>query len=135
VLPEADFARGFDLTRPLGMNDDGTLLPLQALVAIHWVHRAFALVVTIAIAWLAARLWRASALAPHLGRTAIALLVLLTLQLLTGVSNVVFTWPLGVAVMHNGGAAAIAALLALLNSRLVGPGPATATAAHLARAS
>jgi cytochrome c oxidase assembly protein subunit 15 len=135
VLPEADFARGFDITRPLGMNDDGTLLPLQALVAIHWVHRVFALVVTIAVAWLAAHLWRASARAPHLGRAAIALLVLLTLQVLTGVSNVVFTWPLAVAVMHNGGAAALAALLALLNSRLAAPEPAPATVAHLARAS
>lgn len=135
VLPEADFARGFDLTRPLGMNDDGTLLPVQALVAIHWVHRVFALIVTAAVVWLATCLWRASAQVAALRKPAIALLVLLALQIMTGVSNVVFTWPLAVAVMHNGGAAALAAVLALLNSRLAAPKPAPAASAQLARAS
>jgi cytochrome c oxidase assembly protein subunit 15 len=135
VVPEADFARGFDLTRPLGMNDDGTLLSMQALVAIHWVHRVFALVVTVAVVWLAARLWRASARVPALRGIGVALLALIGLQVLTGVSNVVFTWPLAVAVIHNGGAAALAALLALLNSRLAVSAPAAAATAGLARAS
>lgn len=117
-MPEMEFARAFDLTRPLGMNDDGSLLPVQALVAIHWVHRAFALVVIASLAWLCIGLWRASAQEPWLGGYARALAGLTILQVATGVSNVVFAWPLAVAVMHNGGAAAMALTLALLNSRL-----------------
>lgn len=114
-LPEVDFARGFDLTRALGVNDDGSLLPVQALVAIHWTHRAFALLVTIVLSWLCVRLWRA---APALRGQARLIASLLALQVATGISNVVFEWPLAVAVAHNGGAAGLALALALLNSRL-----------------
>jgi cytochrome c oxidase assembly protein subunit 15 len=133
LMPELDFARGFDFTRPLGMNDDGTFLPIQALVAIHWTHRIFALVVTAAVIWLAVRLWRETDRVAMFGKTAEVLAGLITLQVLTGVSNVVFSWPLAVAVVHNGGAAALAAVLALLNSRLAAPEP-TSVAAHPARA-
>ncbi len=117
-LPEADFARGFDLTRPLGMNDDGSLLPVPALVAIHWVHRVFALVVTLAVLWLALRLWRESGGAVRPKRLALGLGGLILLQIASGIANVVFAWPLAVAVVHNGGAAALAVTLALLNARL-----------------
>jgi cytochrome c oxidase assembly protein subunit 15 len=133
LMPEVDFARGFDLTRPLGMNDDGTFLPVQALVAIHWAHRVFALAVAVAVVWLATRLWRESARAAMCGKMAMTLVGLLMLQILTGVSNVVFAWPLAVAVVHNGGAAALAAVLALLNSRLAALAP-TPVAADLAQA-
>lgn len=124
LMPETDFARGFDFTRPLGLNDDGSLLPLQALVAIHWTHRVFALLVLLATGFLVARLYAAGEQAPFLRRSAWVLGGLLALQVATGVSNVVFAWPLAVAVMHNGGAAALALTLALLNSRLAAQGQA-----------
>jgi cytochrome c oxidase assembly protein subunit 15 len=120
-FPAADFARGFDMMRPLGLNDDGSLLPVQALVAIHWAHRAFALLVAAAVAGLAVRLWHESAATPALKQAALWLVSLVTLQIATGISNIVFAWPLVVAVAHNGGAAALAAMLALLNSRLALP--------------
>jgi len=118
LVPEADFARGFDLTRPLGLNDDGSLLPVQALVAIHWVHRVFALMVVAVLGWLGLVLLVAAGESAYLRHTAWGLFALLGLQVASGVSNVVFAWPLAVAVAHNGGAAALALLLALLNSRL-----------------
>ncbi len=118
LVPEGDFARGFDLTRPLGLNDDGSLLPVQALVAIHWVHRAFALIVVAVLGWLGWVLLIAAGDSAYLRRTAWGLFALLGLQVAGGVSNVVFAWPLAVAVVHNGGAAALALLLALLHSRL-----------------
>ena len=43
------------------------------------------------------------------------LLVVLTLQLCTGMSNIVFDWPLVAAVAHNGGAALLLMLLLRLN--------------------
>ena len=114
-MPDADFARGFDLTRPLGLNDDGSLLPVEALVAIHWVHRTFAYVVVAALGWLVVRLARAGD-----ATRGFAWLIgaLLGLQVATGIANVLLAWPLLIAVAHNGGAAGLALALALLNSRL-----------------
>jgi cytochrome c oxidase assembly protein subunit 15 len=122
LLPDTDFARGFDLTRPLGLNDDGSFLPVQALVAIHWAHRAFALLVTLVAGALAWRMFVASRQVQALRRLALGMGVLLLLQILTGISNVVFAWPLAVAVVHNGGAAALALLLTLLHTRLAQAG-------------
>ena len=118
LVPAMDFSRGFDLTRPLGLNDDGSLLPVQALVAIHWVHRAFALIVIVVLGWLGRVMLAAASDSAYLRNTAWGLFALLGLQVATGVSNVVFAWPLAIAVAHNGGAAAMALLLALLNSHL-----------------
>jgi cytochrome c oxidase assembly protein subunit 15 len=88
-------------------------IPFQALVAIHWTHRVFALAAAGALAWL---VWRARA---HDGtqRMSAWLAVLLVVQLVTGTSNVIFQWPLFLAVLHNGGAAAMLALVVALNYR------------------
>ncbi|MBL8377103.1 MAG: COX15/CtaA family protein [Burkholderiales bacterium] len=133
-VPEGDFARGFDITRPLGMNDDGTFLPVQALVAIHWVHRVFALVVTALLLWLASVILRGRH-TRELDPSAWGLLGLLALQITSGVSNVVFAWPLAVAIVHNGGAALLALTLVLLNARLIVPSTAPAPVSLHAHAS
>ena len=132
LVPEnTDFASGFQLLRPLGVLADGRHLPLEALIAIHWTHRAFALVVTAAVLGLGIRLLRAPDLRREDKHLAYWLLALLALQIATGISNVVFTWPLAVAVAHNGGAAALVLVLTLLISRLA---PAGAMASLSARA-
>lgn len=114
-----DFSHGFTLWRDLGMTGGAQAqpIPFAALVAIHWTHRNFAWLV-LAIVGLTA--WRAVRFEPsrRLGRW---LALLLALQFLTGMSNVVFQWPLVLAVMHSGGAAAMIGLLIVLiyRSRLV----------------
>jgi cytochrome c oxidase assembly protein subunit 15 len=122
LLPDADFADGFTLWRPLGMLPNGDLLPIAALVAIHWTHRMGALVVFIVVGAFAGIFTRtckaAGAGASYERKLVRALMWVLLLQLLTGISNVLFSWPLAVAVAHNGGAAALALLLAMLASRL-----------------
>jgi cytochrome c oxidase assembly protein subunit 15 len=95
------------------MTGDGEVIPFQALVAIHWVHRAFALVVVGVVAGL---IWRAWSLV-GLARVACALLAILLLQLATGLSNIVLEWPLLAAVLHSGGAAMLVALLVIANVR------------------
>ena len=45
-----DFANAFHVLRELGRTSDGELLPLEALTAIHWTHRVFALVALAAFA-------------------------------------------------------------------------------------
>jgi heme a synthase len=110
--PAMDFERGFTVLRTLGHAGDGSLLPFEALVGIHFVHRVFALVVAAVLGWLAWRLWRAGQRGFGGGLAA-----LLALQVASGLSNVVLGWPLAAALMHSGGAAALVLLLTLLLAR------------------
>ena len=88
------------------------MIAVQALVAIHWAHRMFAIVVLMAVGLLAWQLWRSG-----LTRLAQGLAGLLLLQLLTGLSNVVLQWPLLLAVLHSGGAALLVALIVVALER------------------
>ncbi|PFH10396.1 cytochrome c oxidase assembly protein subunit 15 [Collimonas sp. PA-H2] len=111
LVPQMDFENGFTLWRHLGMTADGDFLSFQALTAIHWTHRSFAFVVIASIVWLA---WKALRTA-GLRNTGRWLLIVIGLQLLTGLSTIYFNWPLAIAVVHNGGAAALLVLLVMLN--------------------
>ena len=113
--PVMDFAQGFQLWRPLGLLQDGSHTSFAGLTAIHYAHRLVAYGVLLALAWLAWRLHRATAL--RLQARWLAGLALL--QLATGLSNVVLGWPLLAAVLHTGGAAALVVVLtwALSSSR------------------
>jgi len=115
--PEMDFGQGFTLLRELGRAGHGGWLPFEALVAIHWVHRAFAIVVTLALLWLARALFGAG---PVARRFALGLVGLLLAQLLSGLSNVVLGWPLVAALAHSAGAAALVLVLTLLLARAHG---------------
>lgn len=116
LFPAMDFSNGFTWWRSLGRTGEGELIPFQALVAIHWVHRVFAVVVVATIGVLAWRLW------PQPGFLALArgLLGLIVLQVLTGLSNVVLQWPLLLAVLHSGGAALMVAVLVAILFRTSG---------------
>jgi len=102
-LPDMDFRSAFTFARPLGFSASGELISQNALTAIHWTHRNFALIVFIYLGSLGL------ALRKHSGFQflAFALLVLLGLQFLTGLTTIFLHWPLIVAVLHNGGAAAL----------------------------
>ncbi len=110
-MPPMDFEHGFTLHRELGETASGELLPMAALTAIHWVHRAMALIVTLYLGWLVLRLLRT----PGYAGVGLAVGGLLTLQVSLGISNVVFSLPLGLAVAHNAGAALLLASMVLLN--------------------
>jgi cytochrome c oxidase assembly protein subunit 15 len=114
LVPTMDFAHAFTLWRPLGMTGDGEAIPFQSLVAIHWVHRLFAIAVILVLGALLWQIWSA----PGLKGPARAILVLLLLQFATGMSNVVLQWPLALAVAHSGGAALLVALLVVVTYRL-----------------
>jgi cytochrome c oxidase assembly protein subunit 15 len=108
-----DAASGFTILRHLGRAGEGGFLPAEALVAIHWTHRVFAVALLAALLPLAARLWREPA-----GRRASQALLLLTgLQVATGAANVVLQWPLVAALLHTAGAAALVMLLVSLRAR------------------
>ena len=113
--PPMRFDEGFALWRPLGLNTQGDHIPFAALTAIHYVHRAFALLVLLVLAPLA---WRLAAV-DGLRWGAAWLAGLLALQLATGLANVVLGWPLLAAVLHSSGAAALVGLLSWMLSRSV----------------
>jgi cytochrome c oxidase assembly protein subunit 15 len=105
--PLMDFEQGFEVWRELGFTSSGELVNFAALTAIHYMHRLAAYLVLILLGALA---WRLNAvLAQRKSSRWIAALT--GLQLATGLSNVVLDWPLLAAVLHTGGAAALAAVL------------------------
>jgi cytochrome c oxidase assembly protein subunit 15 len=111
--PPMNFRDAFHFVRELGKTGDGENLPMQALTAIHLMHRIGAVVVAGGLGWLGWRAWRTDG-AKGLGA---ALLAVLALQWLLGLSNVYFSLPIAVAVAHNGGAALLLALVLTLYFR------------------
>lgn len=102
-VPEMDFAGGYSIFRELGVLPNGEIISQQALTAIHWVHRNFAVFVFVYLFAIALRLRQEQGLrAP-----AQWLVLLLLMQVLTGLSTIFFQWPLLIAVLHNGGAAGL----------------------------
>lgn len=112
-VPAMDFDNGFTLWRHLGKTADGEFLPFPALVAIHWIHRMFAVIAIGLVAYAAHKAHKSPGLR-QIGRWA---MIVIALQLATGVSTVFFDWPLALAVLHNGGAALMVVLLTMLNYR------------------
>ena len=126
--PPMNFAQGFEIWRELGMSGAGLPIEFPALTAIHYVHRLMAYAVFLLLGLLAFRLHRVQGLrvqARWLGGLAL-------LQLATGLGNVLLGWPLAAALLHTGGAAALAVVLtwALCESRRA---PAAAPAGAPAR--
>jgi cytochrome c oxidase assembly protein subunit 15 len=99
-----DWSAGFTLWRELGT------AAFPALTAIHLTHRLFAVIVLVTITGLILQLRRY----PALRSLKLWLMIILTLQIITGISNVVLGWPLLAAVMHTGGAAALVLVLTKL---------------------
>jgi cytochrome c oxidase assembly protein subunit 15 len=103
--PNMDFRHAFQFRRELGQTADGALLSHGALTAIQWTHRIGALAVltlvgSLAIALIRHARWRNAGL---------LLGLLLALQVTLGISNVLMSLPLAVAVAHNLGAAVLLA--------------------------
>ncbi|RZL89473.1 MAG: heme A synthase [Variovorax sp.] len=113
--PPMNFAQGFEIWRSLGESAGGAPIDFAALTAIHYAHRLMAYLVFLAIGLLVWRLRRVAPLRPQ----ARWLVGLALLQLATGLGNVLLGWPLVAAVLHTGGAAALAVVLvwALCESR------------------
>ena len=111
AFPPMDFGNAFHIVRELGRTPEGGLLSNEALVAIHWTHRMFALAALCAVGLTAWRVYAVSALK----MPALAVGLLVGLQFLLGVLNVAFSLPLGLAAAHNAGAALLLASLVVLN--------------------
>ena len=109
VAPPMDFGNAFHVLRELGQTPQGELLSREALTAIHWSHRMFALIAVAVIGWAA---YRATGFSRILGMLIAALLAA---QFSLGVANVIVSRPLALAAAHNAGAAALLVVLVVLN--------------------
>ncbi len=105
--PATDFQRAFNFAQSVGPNYLGGLLEGDARTAIHLSHRLGALVVTLVLLVLIVRLWQVPLRRARRLSGTIALL--LVLQVSLGITNVLASLPLSVAVAHN----AVGALLLL----------------------
>ena len=109
LVPPMDFGNAFHVLRELGQTPQGELLSREALTAIHWTHRVFALVAVAVLGWTSFLTWKCS-------RTlACAVGALVILQFSLGVANVAVARPLTLAAAHNAGAALLLVALVVLN--------------------
>jgi cytochrome c oxidase assembly protein subunit 15 len=113
-MPTMDFNHAFHFTRELGKTAQGELLSLDSLTAIHWTHRLGALITFLLLAVLVFKMLRI----PSLAKLGAVIGLVLLLQIGLGISNVLFSLPLPVAVAHNGVAALLLLTLIILNFRL-----------------
>ncbi|WP_251371853.1 heme A synthase [Polynucleobacter sp. MWH-UH24A] len=112
--PNMDWQNAFFLWRDLGEAKSGGIIPMAALVTIHWTHRVGAIIASAVLLFVAVKAVRyPESKVQFWGK---AIIALLALQIATGISNVVFQWPLVAALLHTGGAAAILFCLVRLSA-------------------
>jgi len=106
LLPTMDFSYSLD--------HSGLPLSAEKLTAIHWMHRAGALLTVAYLGWLAFRIMAVQGLR----NTGKAILGLIALQFALGIANVLLGLPLLVAVLHNAVAMLLLVTLVALGFRL-----------------
>ncbi len=97
---QADFIEGFQLWGHGAETYQYGVISNEAKVAVHAAHRIGAMVVLVALSFFLFRLFKSVGQTEK--RYAWVLLILLVIQIVLGISNVVFGLPLAVAVAHNG---------------------------------
>lgn len=105
-LPDANYRDAFRFLGN-GRNYEYGVLDNPQRTAIHFSHRLGALIITVFFTVFLAKLFMLGS--TRIKRVALGITVLLISQIALGVSNVIFSLPLAVAVMHN----MVAALLLL----------------------
>jgi cytochrome c oxidase assembly protein subunit 15 len=110
LIPETNFSKAFNLLLPIGPDYEGGHLDNIGRVTVHFAHRLGAVLTFMVISLLCftARKHNYAAIR----QSAAFLFSILLLQIALGISNVLFSLPIAIAVAHNGGAALL--LLALL---------------------
>ncbi|GLR71399.1 COX15/CtaA family protein [Agaribacter marinus] len=110
-MSKLDFAGAFSV--PEAENYEYGVHPYEDRMTMHVMHRFGAIIVFIYLCWLAVTLWR-KADSGLVKRLCNLLVIVLGVQIVLGVSNVVYSLPLTVAVMHNAVAACLLLVLVLI---------------------
>lgn len=122
-LPPTDFPQGFDITQEIGPNYLGGQMDSAARTAIHLTHRIGALITVLVLMLLFMKTFKLSRQLPYtprsgLRRLAALMAFLLLIQVVLGLSNIIWQLPLPVAVAHNLFGALLLLSLVALNYRL-----------------
>ena len=112
VLPESNFKEGFNFFQSIGPNYLGGQLDHESRVAIHITHRLGAVIVTAFLLFLSYHLY-----VRRFALLSVGLISFLSLQVLLGISNVIFALPLLIAVGHNLGGLLLITYLGVLRLR------------------
>jgi len=112
ILPETNFKEGFDFFQSIGPNYLGGQLDHESRVAIHITHRFGAVIVTAFLLFLSYHLY-----VRKFSLLAVGLIGFLSIQVLLGISNVIFALPLLIAVGHNLGGLLLITYLSVLRLR------------------
>lgn len=113
-LPAMNFNEGFDFLHEFDKNYEFGVMSNEARIAIHTTHRIGAVITALFVLWLGLKLL----LTPvyrSLKNAGIALIAVVSLQFILGISNVVLSLPLFIAVAHNGGGALLILTLVTVN--------------------
>lgn len=116
-LPPMDFHHAFNVFQEVGPNYLGGQLHNEARMAIHYTHRAGALVTGLVVGALCGLLWRRGA-SPETRRMSVVIGTVLGLQILLGLGNILLHFPIWVAVAHNGVGALLLLTLITLTHRV-----------------
>lgn len=109
MVPPLDFSGAFTISTEGVSSYLGGHLDNEARVTIHWMHRLGALVTTLYLLFLIFKMFKYG-----WNKMALWIALLLITQVSLGISNVVFSLPLPVAVAHNGVAVLLLMSLATL---------------------
>lgn len=111
-LPVLNFEHAFEFFSPTDLNYQGGQLDSISRTTIHFTHRVGALITFSYLTFLLVSLYRKSTIEHRLLRRFILLaFALLTAQIGLGIANVAYLLPLSVAVLHNGVAASLFAVM------------------------
>ncbi len=116
-LPEMNFSDGFNLTQEIGPNYLGGVMDNNARIAIHFSHRIGAIATALFLIALSVKMLKTVS-QPQIRRMAAVVLSVLALQLALGLANILFKFPLTVAVAHNLAGALLLLCMVTLNHRI-----------------
>jgi cytochrome c oxidase assembly protein subunit 15 len=116
--PAPNFVEGFNFMQKLGPNYLGGAMDNESRVAIHLAHRIGAVITTAILLLLCWRM-RKQVPTPQIHSLSQWTFCVLLLQVALGLSNIIFHFPLFVAVAHNLGGALLLLTIVTLNYRII----------------
>ena len=122
-LPPMNFSEGFDVGQSIGPNYLGGQLHAEARTAIHFTHRLGAILTFVLLSLLVWQTFKVSQGMTDEHRNSLRLLAVivfaaLVVQVCLGLSNIIWSLPLNIAVAHNLGGAILLISLVTYNFRL-----------------
>lgn len=122
-LPPMNFSEGFDVGQSIGPNYLGGQLHAKARTAIHFSHRLGAILTFILLSLLVWKTFKVSREMPDEHRRslrfmAVVVFLALFVQVCLGLSNIIWSLPLNIAVAHNLGGALLLISMVAYNFRL-----------------